>query len=56
MKFIFEPVTFSQAKQFLNCRRKTDILVGTSYLTSGNSLKLTIDELNELLMFDVAKI
>ena len=51
MKFIFEPVTFSQAKQFLNCRRKTDILVGTNYLTSGDSLKLTIDELNELLMY-----
>ena len=51
MKFIFEPVTFLQAKQFLNCRRKTDILVGTNYLTSGDSLKLTIDELNELLMY-----
>ena len=51
MKFIFEPVTKSQAKQFLNCKKKTDILLGTSYLTSGDSLKLTIDELNELLMY-----
>ena len=34
MKFIFEPVTFSQAKQFLNCKRKTDILVGTHRVLS----------------------
>ena len=50
MKFIFEPVTKTQAKQFLNCKRKTDILLGNVFLTSGDSLKLTIDELNELLM------
>ena len=57
MKFIFEPVTKTQAKQFLNCRRKTDILLGISFLTSGDSLKLTIEELNELLMYkDTIKI
>ena len=50
MKYIFEPVTKTQAKQFLNCRKKTDILIGHEFLTSGDSLKLSSSEINELLM------
>lgn len=49
MKYILEPVSKNQIIEFLGCRKKTDILIGTDFLTSGDSYKMSLDELNEIL-------
>lgn len=49
MKYILEPVSKNQIIEFLGCRKKTDILIGTDFLTCGDSYKMSLDELNDIL-------
>ncbi len=49
MDYIFEPLTKAQTISFLNCRRKNNILIGHEFFTCGDSLKLSTEDINELL-------
>lgn len=49
MKYIVEPVTILQTNQFIKSRKITDILVGTSFTTYGDCLKLSVEQLNNMI-------
>lgn len=50
MNYIFEPVNKTQLNKFLKRKDIHHLLVGIKGLTHGNKLKLTIEEVNELLL------